>query len=85
LYASAANFLIFLFLMAIRKKDRFQGKLFWIYLLSYSVMRFFVEFYRDDPRGWVIPNTLSTAQAIGIPAAILALSMLLKRTASRKS
>jgi phosphatidylglycerol:prolipoprotein diacylglycerol transferase len=79
LYESAANFAIFLFVMAIRKKDRFQGKLFWIYLLSYSVMRFFVEFYRDDPRGWVIPNTLSTAQAIGIPAAILAVYMLLKK------
>ncbi len=85
LYESAANFAIFLFLMAIRKKDRFQGKLFWIYLLSYSVMRFFVEFYRDDPRGWVIPHTLSTAQAIGIPAALLALYMLLKKTAKRKS
>lgn len=78
-YESAANFVIFLVLMAIRKKDRFQGKLFWVYLLSYSVMRFFVEFFRDDPRGWVIPNTLSTAQAIGIPAAILAIYMLLRK------
>ena len=42
-------------------------------------MRFFVEFFRDDPRGWVIPNTLSTAQAIGIPAAILAIYMLLRK------
>jgi phosphatidylglycerol:prolipoprotein diacylglycerol transferase len=78
-YESAANFVIFLVLMAIRKKDRFRGKLFWVYLLSYSVMRFFVEFFRDDPRGWVIPNTLSTAQAIGIPAAILAIYMLLRK------
>jgi phosphatidylglycerol:prolipoprotein diacylglycerol transferase len=79
LYESAGDFAIFLFLMAIRKKDRFQGKLFWIYLLSYSVLRFFVEFYRDDPRGWVIPNTLSTSQAIAIPAALLALYMLLRK------
>jgi phosphatidylglycerol:prolipoprotein diacylglycerol transferase len=85
LYESAANFLIFLVVMAIRKKDRFQGKLFWVYLLSYSVMRFFVEFYRDDPRGWVIPNTLSTAQAIGIPAAILAIYMLLRKKAPSPS
>ena len=67
--------------MAIRKKDRFQGKLFWVYLLSYSVMRFVVEFYRDDPRGWVIPNILSTAQGIGIPAALLAVYMLLRKKA----
>jgi phosphatidylglycerol:prolipoprotein diacylglycerol transferase len=80
LYESAANFVIFLVLMAIRKKERFQGKLFWVYLLFYSVMRFMVEFYRDDPRGWVVPNTLSTAQAIGIPAALLAAYMLLRKT-----
>jgi phosphatidylglycerol---prolipoprotein diacylglyceryl transferase len=70
---------IFLVLMAMRKRKRFQGKLFWFYLLFYSVMRFVVEFYRDDPRGWVVPNVLSTAQAIGIPAALLAIYMLLKR------
>lgn len=78
-YESAANFVIFLFVMALRKKERFQGKLFWVYLLLYSVMRFIVEFYRDDPRGWVVPNALSTAQAIGIPAALLAIYMLLKK------
>jgi hypothetical protein len=42
-------------------------------------MRFFVEFYRDDPRGWVIPQALSTSQAIGIAAAILAIYMLLRK------
>ena len=79
MYESAANLVIFLVVMALRKKEPFQGKLFWVYLLLYSVMRFIVEFYRDDPRGWVIPNALSTAQAIGIPAAILAIFMLLKK------
>jgi phosphatidylglycerol:prolipoprotein diacylglycerol transferase len=74
--------------MGIRKKERFQGKLFWLYLLSYSSARFIIEFYRDDPRGWVIPQVLSSSQAIAIPAAILAVYMLLKRTsrvASRES
>ena len=81
LYESAATFLIFLVLMGIRKKERFRGKLFWFYLLSYSTARFIIEFYRDDPRGWVIPQVLSSAQAIGIPAAVLAVYMLLKKTA----
>ncbi len=71
--------MIFLVLMAMRKKEGFRGKLFWFYLLFYSVMRFIVEFYRGDPRGWVVPNVLSTAQAIGIPAALLAIYMLLKK------
>ena len=79
MYESAADFLFFAVMMALRKKERFQGKLFWLYLLLYSAMRFIVEFFRDDPRGWVIPQTLSTSQAIGIPAAILAIFMLLKK------
>ena len=73
--------MIFLVLVGIRKKERFRGKLFWFYLLFYSTARFIIEFYRDDPRGWVIPQVLSSAQAIGIPAVILALYMLLKKTA----
>jgi len=73
--------LIFLVLMGIRKKERFRGKLFWFYLLFYSTARFIIEFYRDDPRGWVIPQVLSSAQAIGIPAVILAVYMLLRKTA----
>ena len=67
--------------MGIRKKERFRGKLFWLYLLFYSSARFIIEFYRDDPRGWVIPQALSSAQAVAIPAVILAVYMLLKKTA----
>ena len=65
--------------MGVRKKESLQGKLFWIYLLLYSCARFIIEFYRDDPRGWVIPQTLSSAQAVAIPAVILAVYMLLRK------
>ena len=80
--------MIFLVLMGIRKNERFQGKLFWFYLLFYSTARFIIEFYRDDPRGWVIPQVLSSAQAVAIPAAILAVYMLQRKrpqSPSRKS
>jgi len=78
-YESAADFVFFAVIMALRKKERFQGKLFWLYLLLYSAMRFIVEFFRDDPRGWVIPQALSTSQGIGIAAALLAVYMLLRK------
>ena len=74
-----AEFIIFLILLSMRRKERFQGKLLWWYLLFYSTARFFVEFYRDDPRGWVIPQALSTAQAIGIIAIPVAIIMLLRK------
>ena len=62
-----------------RRVNRFQGRLFWFYLLFYSAARFIIEFYRNDPRGWAIEGVLSTSQAISVPAALLALYMILKR------
>jgi phosphatidylglycerol:prolipoprotein diacylglycerol transferase len=79
LYESAATFGIFLAIFAMRRSERFQGKLIWYYLLGYSTARFIFEFYRGDPRGWAIPGFLSAAQAIGIPVALLALFMILRK------
>ncbi len=79
LYESAATFGIFLALVVMRRKERFQGKIFWYYLLFYSIARFLIEFLRGDPRGWFIPEVLSTAQAIGIPVFLLAVFMLLRK------
>ncbi len=83
LYESAATFGIFLALIVMRRAKRFQGQLLWYYLLFYSTARFIIEFYRGDPRGWAIPNALSTAQAIGIPVALLALIMILHKKSPR--
>lgn len=83
LYESAAAFAIFFTLISMRRRKRFQGQLFWYYLLFYSLARFIIEFYRADPRGWAIAGVLSTSQAIGIPAALLALYMIfLKKSSS---
>ena len=65
--------------MFMRRQDQFQGKLIWYYLLFYSVARFSIEFFRGDPRGFLIPGTLSVSQAIGIPAFIIAVVMLLRK------
>ncbi len=82
LYESAATFAIFWVLVFMRRRERFQGKIFWYYLLFYSVARFLMEFYRGDPRGWLIPDVLSTAQATGIPVFLLAVFMLLRKKAA---
>ncbi len=79
LYESAATFGIFLALIAMRRWERFQGRLLWYYLLFYSTARFIIEFYRGDPRGWAIPGLLSTAQATGIPVALVALFLILRQ------
>jgi len=82
LYESAATFLIFLALIVMRRGERFRGKLIWYYLLFYSVARFAIEFFRGDPRGFLIPGYLSVSQAIGIPAFLIAVYMLLRKKRS---
>jgi phosphatidylglycerol:prolipoprotein diacylglycerol transferase len=66
-------------LISMRRRERFQGRLLWYYLLFYSTARFIIEFFRGDPRGWAIPGALSTAQATGIPVALVALFMILRK------
>jgi phosphatidylglycerol:prolipoprotein diacylglycerol transferase len=48
LYESALNFLNFLVLFVILKKKRFDGQVFLFYIINYSVIRYFTEFFRGD-------------------------------------
>ena len=48
LYEAALNFLNFLFLFLVLKRKKFDGQVFSLYIINYSVIRYFVEFYRGD-------------------------------------
>jgi len=48
LYESALNFLNFFILFFILKKKKFDGQVFSFYIINYSIIRYFVEFYRGD-------------------------------------
>lgn len=48
LYESGLDFMIFAVLWAYRKKIRFEGQLFLIYVITYSIARSVVESFRDD-------------------------------------
>ena len=79
LYESFAMLIVFFFLLWLHKRKRFNGQVILVYALSYSVVRFAIEFVRDDPRGDILGLTtltgLSTSQMIslvvGIGAAVL--------------
>lgn len=64
LYESAATFLIFLFLLWLRRRREYPGQVMLMYVVLYAAARFVIEFYRADWRGWVGP--LSTSQFIAI-------------------
>jgi phosphatidylglycerol:prolipoprotein diacylglycerol transferase len=64
LIEAAANLLIFIFLLWLTKRRKFEGQIIYAYLMIYAVARFTIEFWRDDPRGQLLG--LSTSQFISI-------------------
>jgi phosphatidylglycerol:prolipoprotein diacylglycerol transferase len=79
LYESFAMLLAFFLLIWLHNRKRFDGQVILVYALIYSIVRFAIEFVRDDPRGDILGLTtltgLSTSQMIslvvGIGAAVL--------------
>lgn len=86
IYESLSNFFIFLFLNWFQKFKRFDGQVAWIYIILYSVMRFIVEFFRGDERGFVLNGLLSTSQLISlilIPFAVSMMTIMRKKKISK--
>src|SRR5437867_13245083 len=48
LYEVAGNLAIFAGLSAFYRQKRFDGQIWWLYVLSYGVLRFVIEFLRGD-------------------------------------
>ena len=67
LMESGGDLLIFGALILLRKYKKFDGQLFWFYLLFYSVLRFIIELFRGDAiRGVYFGGFISTSQIIAI-------------------
>src|SRR3954464_2472898 len=83
LYESVSMLLVFFFLLWLHRHRRFTGEVILAYALLYAVIRFIIEFFRDDPRGDIFGLTsltgLSTSQMIGIIVGIGALILFIKR------
>lgn len=62
--SSLFNFANFFVLVFLAKKLKAKGQVAALYLFFYSIGRFFIEFFRNDPRGSV--NVLSTSQFISL-------------------
>jgi len=73
LYSAAANGMIFLFLWGFRKRSRFAGQVFSMYLLLYGVSRFTVEWFRGDFRGDTLFHLLSISQVLALGSAVIGL------------
>src|SRR5919201_1698314 len=75
LYEAGAELLILIVLLMTKRRGRpYPGRTFWLYMLLYAISRYIIEFYRDDPRGYV--GMFSTSQFISLILAPLAVGML---------
>ncbi|HSE31729.1 MAG TPA: prolipoprotein diacylglyceryl transferase [Pyrinomonadaceae bacterium] len=83
LYESFAMLLVCLFLLWLHKRRAFSGQVILAYALLYSVIRFAIEFVRNDPRGDILGLTtltgLSTSQLISLVVGIGALILWIVR------
>jgi phosphatidylglycerol:prolipoprotein diacylglycerol transferase len=73
LIEAVANLLIFLFLLWLWKRRAFYGQIIYTYMMVYSVTRFIIEIWRDDPRGALLG--LSTSQLISVVLFFLSLAL----------
>lgn len=77
LYESAAEFIVFTFLLILRKHKKFDGQIFWTYMLLYSIVRFIIEFFRGDRIRGFIYNGFSIAQGISVGLFLVAIIFIL--------
>ena len=78
LYHALADFSLFLLLLWLRPRRRFNGQILLIYLILYALIRVGIEMFRGDPRGAYFG--LSTSQILGIAIALVAGWLYLKRS-----
>lgn len=83
LYEAVATLVIFIVLLALGRHRRFDGQIVLAYAAMYAVVRFVIEFWRDDPRGMVLG--LSTSQFIAIIVFIGAIAALVYRSRKQAS
>jgi len=83
LYESFSMLIVFFFLLWLHKHKRFSGQVILLYALIYSVIRFMIEFVRDNKRSDLLGLTsltgLSTSQLISILIGVTALVLLVIR------
>jgi phosphatidylglycerol---prolipoprotein diacylglyceryl transferase len=83
LYESFGALVVFFFLIWLHRRKRFSGQVILFYAVLYAVMRFTIEFFRDDPRGDILGLTsltgLSTSQMLSLLVGIWGFILLIRR------
>lgn len=76
LYESFTNLMIFLFIINYKRYKRFDGQVFWTYVIVYAIARSILETFRGDYRGAQIFGIFSTSQFVALLLSMTALCMM---------
>jgi phosphatidylglycerol:prolipoprotein diacylglycerol transferase len=83
LYESFTMLAVFVLLIWLHRRKKFDGQILVAYGIIYSIVRFTIEFFRDDPRGDFMGITtmtgLSTSQIISLIVALGAIVFMILR------
>lgn len=89
LYESITMFVVFGVLVYLHKKKRFDGQVLIAYGIIYGIVRFLIEFVRDDPRGNLFGLTsllgISTSQIISLIVVAGAVIFMIRRLKTARS
>ena len=85
LYASFASLATFLLLWAWSSRKTFDGQLALLWIFFYSFFRLIIEYFRGDPRGYLILETFAVSQVIAAVLVIVSLIMLVALKNKSKS
>ncbi|MEQ9466778.1 MAG: prolipoprotein diacylglyceryl transferase [Ekhidna sp.] len=67
LYSAGMILSILIILMMLKRHHRFEGQLFFVYIILYAFGRGIIEFFRgDEERGYIIDGVLSHSQFISL-------------------
>ncbi len=78
IYSMISNLILFFILLWLQKRKRFDGMVFLIYIMLYSLFRSIIEFFRGDSRGDFIFDFISMSQGIGFMVSLIAFILLIK-------
>ncbi len=77
LFEAGGEFVNFILLIALRRHKKYDGQLFWLYPIFYSVLRFSVEMFRGDAaRGLYFGGAVSISQLIAVGMITVSVFML---------
>lgn len=82
LYEAILDFISFLILWALRKKVKFDGELFLLYLMSYSVIRLSLSNLRGDSL-YLWETDIRVAQVVSIIIFLISLGLFLKKVTKK--